>query len=617
MTHTPFSAAITASVASLNAGGLTHGQWAEVAGHCAHAFASFGIDDPTVRFAAALGGLIQSQPAPESVGSSVMMAFAGTATPVVDSAAREAVRVEGRIALRFATHAAVLNSRGLPLILLAAVERDLMGSPPIPAVAPLESALENWRSAIAMVGRSNPDLSPHVAVAIAVNQKALLQRGRELLASVDINPDIPGSPDRLLEGIESSIGVWAQAAERWYDSSLDTVPHDANRSATRLLSLAATDLSRALTESSSPSTQLEALMRTGFGGNLIASIVATNPSCLKGSAVVPAARALELITDHFTDHRFGPPFRDRPTPPAPPHPPPAPPVVANPTAVGDAPAVALSLSQHSPVNQGPPSDRTGLDAPVRWLTAHEERELAQRRDAGLLAQAALDGDPTALRLSAAATKEELHRLANGGRAAVAQLVASMIPTMGSTNRWIPRWERADALQNAAVDVAAAAARWDPDKGARWLTFAWNNAYWASTDSRKALDARPVPFAFDLDGMAGQLREAEPGPEQALLDKLAESEKRHLTHQITTLEADEIRPDLLSVVMKYHGLGGEPPKNFGEIAKEHDSSTSTVSRHYHEAIEVLRGLFPAPAAEERKPWRRPEHAPPRPGAGPRR
>lgn len=261
---------------------------------------------------------------------------------------------------------------------------------------------------------------------------------------------------------------------------------------------------------------------------------------------------------------------------------------------------------------------TSPDAPVQWLSREDEVELAQRRDAGIIAQAALDGDATARCLSTKVRDDELEHLASGGRAAVAQLVASMIPAMESTNRWIPRHERPDALQNAAVDIASAAARWDPRKGARWLTFAWRSSWWASTDSRKELDVRPVPVEFTTDTLGRPLQEAAPGPEEALIRHLEQAEQRHLVHQIRTLDADKIRPDLLATVLEYHGLGSEPPKTFAEIAREHDSSTSTVGRRYHEAMAILRtSLSTPPDVVERKLWQRPEHTQPRPDTSPRR
>jgi len=197
----------------------------------------------------------------------------------------------------------------------------------------------------------------------------------------------------------------------------------------------------------------------------------------------------------------------------------------------------------------------------------------------------------------------------------------MIPTMVSTNRWIPRHDRSDAVQSAAVDVTKAAMRWDPTKSARWLTFAWNTSQWASTDSRKAIDVRPIPHEFDMDTLGRPLHNSEPDPEQSLLGNLERSEQRHLLHQIRTLDADEIRQDLLAVVVRYHGLDGDPPRNFTQIAKDRDISASTVTRQYHEAIEVLRGLFPTthatPPAASPKPWRRPEHTQRQPINAPRR
>ncbi|RMB57229.1 hypothetical protein EAX62_15920 [Tessaracoccus antarcticus] len=618
MADTPFAAAIAASIGSLNTDGLSHDQWAEAAVQCSRSFAALGIDDPSVRSAAALGGLIRSRPATTLGHCPVVEAFTAAATADVAANDRDAARVEGRTALRFATHAATLNTRGLPLMLLAGVERDLMACPPDPAVASLGAALENWRAATAAVGRGATDLSVHVAVGIAVTQRALLRRSRDLLAHVEVNPDVPGSVGRLVEGIETSLAAWSSTAERWYAASVAALPHDADRSPVRLLSLAATDLASTLTHQSSPSLQLAALVRSDFGGNVIAGLIATNASRTGNSTVLAAAARLERVADHFTDQRSGPPFQNRTPPPSPsPTTTAAAPLPASGTSPAASQALA-SLPEDPPVGVPRSSGKTAPDAPVKWLSREDEVELAQRRDAGIIAQAALDGDPAARTLTRDVSDDELQRLATGGRAAVAQLIASMIPAMESTNRWIPRTERPDALQNAAIDIASAAARWDPRKGARWLTFAWNTSWWASTDSRKELDIRPVPVEFTTETLGRPLQEAAPGPEQALLLHLEQAEQQHLLHQIRTLEADTIRPDLLATVLEYHGLNGDSPKTFAEIAQEHDSSTSTMGRRYREAIAALRTSLSIPAVVvERKPWQRPEHTQPRPDTSPHR
>lgn len=611
MADTVFSAAIRTAIASLNNEGLTHDQWADAATSCARAFSSLGIDDPTVRSTAALGALVRSGSTPPPHRSSVAQAFTQAANTHKAHRPQGAAREEGRTALRIATHAATLNSRGLPLLLLAAVERDLASTPSNQAATSLDTALRQWSAATAMIGRGKPNLSPHVAVAIAVSQRAMLRRGRELLTHVEVNPDISGIPDRLRKSIDANIDAWSRAAEHWYDASLDTIPREATHSGIRLLSLAATDLARTLKQDHSPGLVLDTLIRSGFGGNLIAGIVATSHTQIGRSLVTSAASRLEMVADHFTDQRSGPPFRDRTSPAKRTAPTPA----GAPSPAIDTPVASTTEPQESGLG---PRAREGLDAPVLRLSREEENSLAQRRDVGVLAQAALDKVPAACRLTAAVADQELQSLAVDGRAAVAQLVASMIPTMVATNRWLSAPERADAVQNAAVDVAKAAARWDPNKGARWLTFAWNASWWASTDSRKELDVRPVPYEFDLDEVGTPLQHDTPDPQQALLGKLERNEQRHLLHQIRTLNGDQIRPDLLAVVLEYHGLDGKAPKTFTEIAMEHDSSPTTVTRHYREAFESLRVLFPStPAAEGRKPWRRPEHRQQRPATQLRR
>lgn len=250
------------------------------------------------------------------------------------------------------------------------------------------------------------------------------------------------------------------------------------------------------------------------------------------------------------------------------------------------------------------------------LTREVEAVLAARRDVGVLAQAALDGDPQARELTREVNVEQLARLVTDGREATAQMVASVIPAIHRAHRAMPRWLVADSVQDTAVALLEAARRWDPVKS-RWLTFAIRNAGFTTTHSRRDSYKVPVPVSVTGDILHPDHSTSSappPEPEEALNGRLQDGERAHLMHQVRRLDPDVLAPSMLEVLLAYHGLDGHPARNFEEIAAEHSMSATTARRRYRAGIEILRLQLPTPVHATFGPRPEPVRAARRPGHG---
>ena len=104
------------------------------------------------------------------------------------------------------------------------------------------------------------------------------------------------------------------------------------------------------------------------------------------------------------------------------------------------------------------------------LTDDQVRDLCQRRDAGVLAQAA-GHVPQARRITGDATPTELARLVDDGITARHQLIEANLGLVGFVvNRYQGGIDRDDLFQEGALALAKAANRFDPHQGT-FSTFA--------------------------------------------------------------------------------------------------------------------------------------------------
>lgn len=559
---------------ALHNGSVTLSEWALVANVCARTLSQHGLEDPAVSRAAQLAPVVTSpSEATSASSSSLVQAFMAAQDVELRSEDREKTRDQARRSLLFATHAAARSAGGIGQVLLGAVERELLD--PVGGVVraePFERSLSRWRDAL---GQEATHLtSPHMALAIAHTQQEILSLGKGLVSRVDENPAAPGSLDRMLRGIDASNEAWQTASQKWR-SELRRGVLDVDTGQVAHLSLAVQDVRSALRMQLSPSEQLEALVSTGFGGNIVATILTASEDRWQAESLVGAARSLDQVGESLIGQSAGPPFTDREM------------IAVLPP---EREAVAASIDQsHAPVQErGPieppaPSKRA-VEAQGIMLDVEIENELARRRDIGVWARAALDGDPTAKMVGPHVSEPDLERLVEGGRHAQATLVASAMGIIGKNARNI-HWNRDlrnERFQDGAVDMAAAAQKWDPSKS-RWFTYATYVAQWAHAHAGRRSYKNPIPA--ELDDSAKVMHVPGSNTEANALDSLMTQEVRD--------QVRKLPPQMQTIVESRLGLDGHEKKSQVEIGEELGISATSVSRGYVAALATLKRNMDAP------------------------
>ncbi|TRY19423.1 sigma-70 family RNA polymerase sigma factor [Tessaracoccus rhinocerotis] len=562
MSGTMFDRALRASMDRVTGEPLWFDQWAATVIECDRAFAAAGIVDHTVRATAATARLVS-----DPVANLMAAEFTAINSQALTTVQREEARLAGRTALRFATHAAARNASGVKLAVLLGIERELTPAPP--PDQPLHSAMADWRIAVAACGLSHPGPSVHLSAAIATNQVLLLSHCLQLLDRVE-SISVATDMSRLRAGVEASRESWRQARADFKFATFGGRPHDADALSTRRLAAAVDSRNAALVSNRSAEQVLHAVLQSGFAGNLVAGLVVGRSSPDVALPVINAAHQLQQIVDPLPDD----PFRDVPLPAAP----------------------VLTAAAPEPTREVPTSYEPGagvLVEPVR-LTPASEIELAKRRDVGILAHAALACDPVASSITSSVSEGELRGLAADGRQAQAQMVVSALPASRGAQRSVLWFNKEEALQAAVVELMEATARWNPDKS-RWLTYATATAGWAAKHWIR--DDANLPLPFDTDSMPANL--ADPGltPAEVAERSEARTEAAHLVEWIKRQGEGELTAVTAQVLLARHGLDGQPPRTFGQVAAELGFSEATARRYCKEGLQVLRQAGPFPESTQ--------------------
>lgn len=528
-------------------------EWSEIAVACRDA-AGHGSDG-VVELAAAVSRVV---------------AVTGRQHPLADSVRgwRDARPDQVRVVLAMATHAARRGEQAAPWDgLLAGVERAALAPEPAAGVSDLDFALARWLGVVAEVATG---VTRPLAAAIGQQQIGLLGITRDLVSLLD--PDLSSQIDteRLVTALDACRDMWQHAVTGWRKIP-GPMPSRAHATA---VSLAAAEVRDALLSRAPTAATLGSLVRSGVGGNLL---ITTALSPNQTRAFTSAARALEVLTTRLAD---------------------------------DAPNLAL-ITRAATVNPKetiPSSARpeatiplvtasaplgTGLTTPpsvdeVR-LTATIERELAARRDAGVVAAAALEGVPDARALLASASDGELARLAWQGRQAVGVLVASVQSAIWSRVRHYTS-DLDERFSAAALAVAEAAHTWDPSR-ARWLTYAIQVSDWSLAAHYRTQLRSPLPLRMDLDSPAAaaatpgaldpaRLRSDLPDPGDAAASTVDGARAAALLQRLPWPHNK-----ILSEAMGF-GRSGQP-ETIETIALQLNKSSSTVSAHLQQGLARVR------------------------------
>lgn len=543
--------------------------WSDAMKATAETLARIGAEDSTVSSAARLAQIVQ--PVENEAAWTWRQALARVSTRDRATAAQEARTWVGLLT-RAARRNADVDPRRQDL--LSIIEREAVTSRVSPGATDLLQAVQRRRDALAY---SAPALQhPLVAASMATYQIELIDLATEHLGRVSA----PEGFDRahVQELLEQSRERWTTARQHWHTNK---VPYtESMMRIAQPLSVASHELAAVLPSqrfASSPAV-LDALFTTDLAGQGLAARFAAGRRVRGLASLTPALEVAwssysrGIVQDAGTiPHRETLTRRVLET--------------HSPTRTPEA-----SVEEPASIPQGGDgSARFGVevnaDEVERFLSPTEVREYCRRRDAGVIAQAALDGDDDARQLAAGATQPELKRLVDDGRRAKAELVVSATSIVhGVTSRILYR-DHDDAYQAATLGALEAATTFDPDRrGASWPGWVHTQAKWAmGAYMRKEITYREQvrvtddvrePTRLHSDPVASRVLEGQVWPQmQALIRQLPEQEQLPM---VLALGLNR-NPD-------------DPKPSAPELAAELGASESTYRRRVTSGMNHLRDLL---------------------------
>lgn len=547
---TPITNVRSVALQLLNGEPLTLHQWDGIAQRIAQILRTAEIRDPAVESAATIAGLLTNNAGPED--SALLEALPRPERRNLD---RHEV-TELHSTLLYATHATV--PPGEPSRqLLAGLERELLCRPP----TRLRAVMLQWRNEIATQAQT---LNPADALAIATMQASLLRHAADLITRADIQAG--SGPERLLDQVRASAHAWHQLRNHWRQHTDTSTP------ITPEISHAQFDLIRALSQAGE-TERLSALLATGLAGNLVAATAVTPTG---SSFDLRHALALDSHAELLADQ---------------------------PIHVTAKPSRADTAKRPQPLNgirmlPDSPTDVVRPDPPERPITkvarddTQGHHQLRRVMDAGVIAEAALRGQPEAQHVTHGAAREELQQLVVDGEAARNGLVMSVLGVlegMALRRRLLDRVEIEDLTQNLSLALFDAAERWDPDR-ATWFTWAHQQMEYAVAGANTRTyrrETRETPIGLprgdgDNDDVSNTIFDLPVrASEEALEYRLRVQEA---VAAIADLPTDE--QEALIRVAYHQYLGSNEPQQ--QVAQETGTSTSTVSRRVIAARERLKG-----------------------------
>lgn len=364
---------------------------------------------------------------------------------VIEAATRGWDPEGGRAAVAAVTHLALRSAADeRHEQVLAAAERELLVHQD---PSPLSAALRAWRDQVAVT-----DVGPHEALTIAATQASLLRRAKSWIDQVDAPPGL--ELPELRAAVATAGEAWQLAVTSWSDVARreQVSPAGVTELSRRWAAVTA-----AMRAELSPARRVEALIDTGFGGCLQAGLSVRAPG-ETDTVLTQVGVSLEIAADpwhHARLHDHAPAHGGRPEPPA----------AAAPKA--DAPGRMSGQSRQW---------RGGVEIDPVENTHVNHVAAAQACRAGVIAQAALDGDPVATRVAAGASRGELEELAQRGRRARAQLIDLTRPMVAAALRRQLAFRSREAGRDLCAAVLTRVAEkidsWDENRGrlSTWVNF---------------------------------------------------------------------------------------------------------------------------------------------------
>ena len=469
----------------------------------------------------------------------------------------------GRTAVAAVTHLALRSAADeRHEQVLAAAERELLvhRSP-----SPLSAALRAWRDQVAVT-----DVGPHEAVAIAVTQTRLLREACGWIDQVEAPPGL--ELQELRAAVVTAAEAWQLASTTWSDVARTE----------RVSPAGVTELSRRwatldamVRAEPSAARRVEALISTGFGGSLQAGLSVRAPG-ETDTVLTRVGVGVEIAADPL----HGISFQDRtlPTPRQQP----------------------TGQVAYSPTKQTPPQDPATSAVVSRWRggveidpeveNTHAGHVAAARMmQAGVVAQAALDGHPEAVRAAAGVPRQRLEELVERGRLGKAQLIAFTRPMVVAALREDLARRRGpagdDLLSAAQTHVAEQITTWDETRG-RLAGWVWQVARqeagrWVTRGQSSEQALRRHETLTDTTDKSNdpQFLSPAPGVEEQVTQAWSLRDLRTRVAALPTPERE--------VITARYGLDGGGAETRDVIARRLGMSPATVRRVEERAVEQLR------------------------------
>lgn len=545
----------------LGEGHLTLPEWRWTVDRCARILYQAERSDADVRSVVATARLVTPQTRELPIKS-----FLPLGVPV---SATDAETI--RSVMQYATRLAVRSSRGDAQDLLQGASVELMGT----RDQSLDELMRAWKTAVSDEGSS---ITPGAAIQIASLQRALLRQGLQDIEAVSFRD--PEQGRMVAKAASDSLGIWNMAIAEWRAHGVSARREEHLGSLAHLASRIGLSLSRA-----EPAERLRATLGWGTEANLAAALAVTPRVMWGGSPLVGGARTLKnlslQIRDDLSTLRLAP---GSPIPTRQPEPLPGP--VTTSSTMEDREARGLRPSAPTSPEHASEQNEVELEASNGDHDGH--RSLSRIRDAGVVAQAALEGDEAAIHIAAGATPGELLQLSILGTAATRALVrvgGEMIePFLESRGISQARPEFQDLVQHISVRVAEYAPRWNPDH-ARWSSDVYKNVMWGTSDYYRQIQGRrgrgPKPMEISV------------APDEMAPSRDAHMQAPAETAAMEIVAAEQLRRDMSAMTgvagafVKLRAQG----KSMGSIAQELGVSRRALTSYMRLAQRALRPEVP--------------------------
>lgn len=505
-------------------------------------------------------------------------------TPVVDRAPRLAALTQAAWVLAHWARARVpLDHPAHAWLLTAETVLDGAVNAPAPRT-PLARSMAGWQNALAEV-QGRPE--PLFRRGATVGHLRILKSAH---AGIDYATRRGMLPAAFGQSLLDAVGQLSLAHQRTLQAPQEprAEPSTADQLLMIRLGRSVEDLTRPQAAPDDLAGRLDALLRTTLGHAPLVAALGGQPAAQR------AADRLQRLTLEYLNHPqlLNPAGADRATPARPPTPPPTPPPTSQPAPPRPAPA--------EPVQATIPKG-TVLD-PQAVLA------LCRARDLGLAAATADPArPPEVLRGTDPATWPQL---AQAGRQAVADLVASVTPMVYAQTRHGPNLD--DLRGELFVTLLKAAHLFDPTRsgGGAWPTYAWrtlDHRRWGQFDFAGVPRGRTAPTTFPLGDT--EVAHRTPGPDDLAV-------QGHAPAVDTIAAAVAALPGYLRGPLEA-SMTGQPTRF---IAEDLHISASTAHRRIKAARDILREQLAdprdpdAPAARHGAGGSREARSDARPAAG---